>query len=76
MKLATEERLIHPERETVHELWQAKQRIEELERLATQRGARMQIMRAWMRTYGHWDRFLQDREDAVDWFDEYGVPVR
>ena len=61
------------------------QRIEELEKLATQRGARMQIMREWMvRTditdlavtgifLWVWDAFL-DNVNTENWFDNDGVP--
>lgn len=50
---------------------------------ATQRGARMQIMRRWMREYPYgngfgnyrcWDHFLKTYPEAVNWFDEDGVP--
>ena len=55
-------------------------------KLATQRGARMQIMREWMLNEFDgveplWhaflrDRFLRDRMEADDWFDADGVPVQ
>jgi hypothetical protein len=44
-------------------------------KLATQRGARMQIMRAWMVRHHFWQSF-PTRTDIKDWFDEDGVPVR
>ena len=52
------------------------QRIAELERLATQRGARMQIMANWMYQMKLWPNFLLEYPDAGrDWFDADGVPV-
>lgn len=63
-------------------------RIEELEKESTQRGARMQIMMEWM---SHTDMTDPDVTDAFswvadaftfsypeskDWFDSHGVPVR
>jgi hypothetical protein len=57
--------------------------ISELSQKATQRGARMQIMRRWMMEYSHyfvgrpigcWDEFLKKHPQADDWFDEDGVP--
>jgi hypothetical protein len=65
-----------------------RQRIEELSRqsqkfasLASQRGARMQIMREWMlgiyyRPTHVWDEFLREYREAENWFDDAGVPVR
>ena len=52
--------------------------------LASERGARMQIMREWMQQtfYQHppyrklWRWFQHDHSEAADWFDEDGVPVR
>lgn len=51
-------------------------RIEKLERLSTQRGARMQIMREWMVRHYIWDPLLRENIEASDWFDADGVPVR
>ena len=50
-------------------------------KLATQRGARMQMMREWMRGSqwdgdNPWHEFQRDYPDAADWFDADGVPVR
>jgi hypothetical protein len=62
--------------------YRADKRIEELEKLASQRGARMQIMRDWMveqEAEGYvsvWHKFLRRRLYAEDWFDGDGVPVR
>lgn len=55
---------------------------ERLAQCCTQRGARMQIMREWMRefpAYSHryatmWDQFAA-RKDALPWFDDDGVPT-
>ena len=56
----------------------------ELAKRATQRGARMQIMRRWMKQYTFnaggfvdhwcWNDFLKEYPDADDWFDDNGVP--
>ena len=48
---------------------------------ATQRGARLQIVKEWMQrhelmwscVHHPWDLFLLDRPDAADWFDADGV---
>lgn len=58
------------------EILRLRRRIEELERLATQRGARMQIMRDWMINNGQWNFFSYDRREAADWFDADGVPAQ
>ncbi len=47
--------------------------IERLRQQVTQRGARMQIMREWMRATD-WQHFVDDHPRAADWFDEDGVP--
>jgi len=60
----------------------AEELIDALAKCCTQRGARMQIMREWMRTYPPytfryttlWDEFAA-RKDALPWFNEDGVPV-
>ncbi len=61
-----------------HRAWQEDQRR------ATQRGARMQIMREWMQQYSYeksnffdnscWHDFMKAHPEAADWFDEDGVP--
>jgi len=46
------------------------------------RGARMQVMREWMKctelmwncTHRPWDMFIESRPDAAAWFDDEGVP--
>ena len=58
---------------------QLSNRIEELEKLATQRGERMQMMREWMASQAfvvpskewmdYWDHFIAYRPEAADWFD-------
>ena len=54
--------------------------VEELKKLATQRGARMQIMRDYMASAldvdGNvvWWRLLRERPEVRGWFDEEGVP--
>ena len=54
----------------------------EAEKLATQCGARMQIMREWMLAQERsgytsvWQQFLRRNYEADDWFDEDGVPAR
>ena len=53
------------------------ERIEELEKLATQRGARMQIMREFIVHRDMWDGYFNYlHDDADSWFDADGVPVR
>ena len=42
-------------------------------RKATQRGARLQILREWMRETD-WLLFCSDHPEAHNWFDEQGVP--
>ena len=57
--------------------------IDRLKKLATQRAARLQIMREWMRSQpagglnpvSILDAFEDDRPESVDWFDIDGVPV-
>ena len=61
-----------------------KSRLEELEKLATQRGKRIQIMREWMRhewLSGYmyktvWMAFIGKHPEEAGWFDADGVPVR
>ena len=58
----------------------------ELARLASQRGARMQIMREWLASQAfviprkdwmdYWDQFVAYCPEAAGWFDADGVPVR
>jgi predicted nuclease with TOPRIM domain len=51
--------------------------IEQLRKKATQRGARMQIMREWMATRAGmrvWASFCLEHPEAADWFDADGVP--
>ena len=50
------------------------ERIEDLERLATQRGARMKLMRLMLIRKQLWSEFVVLAK-AEDWFDEDGVPV-
>lgn len=55
--------------------------LRRLRKLASQRGARMQIIRDWMllpRGIGpptEWEYFVEERPDAKAWFDDEGVPV-
>ena len=60
------------------EIVRLRRHIEKLERLATQRGARMLIMREWIiEGIGEdmWTDFA-NIHNAHDWFDADGVPVR
>lgn len=56
--------------------------LEKANRLATQRGARMQIMREWIADQSYsmdirgWEGFCLDHPEATDWFNEDGVPVK
>jgi hypothetical protein len=57
--------------------------LDKYKKLATQRGARMQIMLEWMAkqpTSGLgpanvMTKFIDDRPEAFEWFDHHGVPV-
>ena len=47
--------------------------LELAKRCCTQRSARLQIMREHMLSTD-WHKFVLDRPEAEDWFDEDGVP--
>lgn len=54
--------------------------MDDLRKKATQRGARMQLMRDWLASpengagSAEWDWFCERYPNALDWFDEDGVP--
>ena len=50
--------------------------LEKANRLATQRGARMQMLKTWIDMNKKWESFLIHMPEAADWFDADGVPVR
>jgi hypothetical protein len=52
----------------------AQAEIDELRSKATQRGARMQILRVRLIEIGAWHQFLHDVPKAADWFHDNGVP--
>jgi hypothetical protein len=52
----------------------AQEELARLRILVSQRGAQLQILRAYMRETD-WQHFCQDNPEADQWFDADGVPV-
>jgi hypothetical protein len=52
----------------------AQEELARLRILVSQRGAQLQILRAYMRDTD-WQHFCQDNPEADQWFDADGVPV-